>query len=219
MTIRRATQRSCGGAAFVLAMAWGVLTAAPLLLASDWIALATLIVWPWHDSLARAFFNAAIPEETIKLVGMVAALWCITKLQPKTSRRRELAAGLAVGLGFALVESFVQVADVSARHDGQTGLLVAVLRMHTALPLHAGLGVLAACYWTMGAYGRAWLIPVILHGLYDLAIFEAARPGGGFFHLALGYLVLALLIWWVVRLYPWAATAPAPGDSGRFSPL
>lgn len=146
--------------------------------------------------------------------------------------------GFLLGLGFALVElavylivrlpDDVALIPLSAGAEGKGSEAIAALgmmsvRVLTAVPLHAGVSALAAIYWMAAAPWRAWLIPILLHGLYDLAILQAAR-GGGPAPLLLAYAVLALLAAWLTALHAWlrplsgecSATAPA---EGRPSPL
>lgn len=202
----------------LVAMAGGVAATLPVLWFSDHLTSITLSLLSWDASWVRAFVQAAIPEETSKLLAMTCLLAVLRRRVKQVTPRSALVTGVAVGLGFALVESLIRVIEVVVMVDGASAMLVGFLRIHTALPLHVGLGALSACYVGMGAFSRAWMIPVVLHGLYDVAIFEASR-GGGLFSLVLGYTVLALLIWWVARFYLWSGRTVGLQDSGRLSPL
>lgn len=153
-------------------------------------------------------------------------------------RLSPLLIGFLLGLGFAVVELWiyfmarlpVTLAEMAAA-AGPLGLApdpalvlgVMALRVFTALPLHAGVTALAAVYWTEAAPVRAVLIPILLHGFYDLAILQAAR-GGGLGPLLLAYAVLALLAAWVMVFHAWlrplTALSPSPAQAAaRPSPL
>ncbi len=122
-----------------------------------------------------AFVLAAIPEETLKYA-------VLTGYSAKRSAFEEPMDGLVYGvcasLGFATLENILYV--------GLTGNInVAILRSVTAVPCHACLGAIMGYYVGMGKFAdratlaswrrKAWLIPVLLHGLYDLPLMWMAN--------------------------------------------
>jgi RsiW-degrading membrane proteinase PrsW (M82 family) len=158
----------------------------------------------------NALWIAAVPEETFK-VGIIAAV---------ALRSREfdepmdgVVYGTAVGLGFAAVENFLYV-------RGNANLaLVAGLRGIMSVPFHGALGAIAGAYIAGARFGGAlgahrhggwwrtrrlilaWLIPVVLHALFDWSVFSlaalgklsAAAPSAG-----TGGLILLILVLWLV---------------------
>jgi protease PrsW len=158
----------------------------------------------------NALWIAAVPEETFK-VGIIAAV---------ALRSREfdepmdgVVYGTAVGLGFAAVENFLYV-------RGNANLaLVAGLRGIMSVPFHGALGAIAGAYIAGARFGGApgahrhggwwrtrrlilaWLIPVVLHALFDWSVFSlaalgklsAAAPSAG-----TGGLILLILALWLV---------------------
>jgi RsiW-degrading membrane proteinase PrsW (M82 family) len=235
----------------LVATCLGAAATLPVLAGGELIGALALVATQLHAGVAAAFVNAAIPEETAKLVALalllraarssrlglqaaetgrlvaVALLARAAPTPPVASRaddghggvRCGLQAGFALGLGFALVEALLQVARLAGSLDVELTLTVTTIRAVTALPLHACVGALAGCYLTTRSYAKAWVVPTALHGLYDLAVFEAAR-GGGFGTLVLGYAVLALVVWWVATFYAWSATPGGAAPAApRLSPL
>lgn len=230
--------RSASSALRLVAFGLGAVATLPVLAGGELVAAFALWATELHAGVAAAFVNAAIPEEVAKL----AALALLLRLLPSVRRlqvaldvdaaagsasggaeadaahggvRCGLELGFSLGLGFAFVEALLQVGRLADLLDTERTLTVTAIRVLTALPLHAGVGALAGAYLARGSYAKAWVVPTALHGLYDLAVFEAVR-GAGLGTLALGYVVLALVVWWVVTLYAWSATA---GAASRLSPL
>ena len=115
-----------------------------------------------------AFVLAAIPEESFKYL-------VLTRYSARRSAFDEPMDGLVYGvcasLGFATLENIMYV--------GFSGdLTVAAMRSVTSVPCHAFLGAIMGYYVGMGKFSsnsrpwlrKAWLIPVVLHGLYDLPL-------------------------------------------------
>jgi RsiW-degrading membrane proteinase PrsW (M82 family) len=120
--------------------------------------------------------------------------------------------GAAVGLGFAAIENIAYVMAAGA-HWGP----VAILRSVLSVPLHGAFGAIAGTYiararfaGVLGSghgavwhrrrlFALAWLVPTVLHALFDGAVFSlknlvearAATQDGGIAALAL---LLAMLI-------------------------
>lgn len=126
-----------------------------------------------------AFLSAAIPEEFFKY--LVLVFYC--------SRHREfnepmdgIVYGVAASLGFATLENVMYVSG--------GGLGLAVLRGFTAVPGHAFTGAIMGYYVGQARFAaegrggwmtRAYFIPMILHGLYDLPLLtiqKVAQRGG-----------------------------------------
>ena len=135
----------------------------------------------WLASYEFALWVAAIPEETLK-VGIIAAI---------ALRSREfdepmdgIVYGTAVGLGFAALENLLYVIGSSTQWG-----TVAVIRGVLSVPFHGALGAIAGAYivrarftGVLGAHKRdylrrprlfvlAWLVPVMLHSIFDAALF------------------------------------------------
>jgi RsiW-degrading membrane proteinase PrsW (M82 family) len=91
---------------------------------------------------------------------------------PAAGGRFSAAAGLAVGLGFALVESVSY---------GGAGFSAALLRVLSAVPLHgscgARVGAAAANFRTSPLSAAvSFLSAVFIHGLYDLILIRGSPP-------------------------------------------
>lgn len=154
--------------------------------------------------LLRAFLHAALPEEAAKCA---ALLYCLRRSAAGVKPLHAMALGALVGLGFAGVETVV--------YGFRAGAPAASLRVFTAIPCHLFLGVLSGYYcWAARQSAvavnaaKALLLPVLLHGLYDLPLMAAsmavespggaaAVPAGLFEHaLLLSAMVLFLLAAW-----------------------
>lgn len=189
--------------------------------------------------LCSAFLTAAIPEEFFKL--LVVRFWAARHAafdEPMDG----VVYGAVASLGFATLENVMYVAS--------GGVGVAVLRAFTAVPAHAFMGAIMGYYVGRAKFhpeerGRAmilaYLVPMILHGLYDYPVLtlrelserglpnDAALP-------VLPLTLLALLTLWIwairglrraradqdrghaARLAGGPALAPAPA-AAPFAPV
>jgi len=145
---------------------------------------------PLAEALLAAFIQAALPEESVKLLVM---LWLCRQV---ASGRAAVTSGVAFGLGFAFVENLIYAA-----HGGWVASLI---RLVSAVPCHAFLGAVMAYYVARAlaqpspaALIKAWLVPLLLHGLYDLPLMIAVDGLRASAQAALlTGLVLALLATW-----------------------
>ncbi|MEZ4385030.1 MAG: PrsW family glutamic-type intramembrane protease [Nannocystaceae bacterium] len=152
--------------------ALGVLIAGPVLLfALPMGAFAEQLSDPFAAGAYEAFVLAALPEETFKLAVLV---WYARRHSAFDEPMDGLVYGVAASLGFATLENILYVA--------QGGLGVAVLRAVTSIPGHATFGAIMGYYVGQAHFSRgrgrallfkAWLIPVLLHGLYDTPLLAA----------------------------------------------
>jgi RsiW-degrading membrane proteinase PrsW (M82 family) len=87
--------------------------------------------------------------------------------------------GVAIGLGFAVVEDAIYVMRST---DAWFEMLT--LRGFTAMPVHVGLGAITGYYVGTAtfprldarAFNRAWRLAAVLHGLYDLPLLMGSLP-------------------------------------------
>jgi RsiW-degrading membrane proteinase PrsW (M82 family) len=197
-------------------------------------ALVALPLWtlamamrPWLDgagaplavALARAFLGASLPEEAGKLFVIA---WLVRRSQcraasPEDAEQWPLRLGLLVGLGFAGAENLIYT--LVALPSGDGGVAVVLVRAVTALPCHLCLGAVMAVYAAERRWLRAAVVPLLLHGLYDLPLLAPGQGPAGRIDgaaLALSGLVLALLLAWTYEL---AARARQQALAlSRFSP-
>jgi RsiW-degrading membrane proteinase PrsW (M82 family) len=125
-----------------------------------------------------AFLTAAIPEELFKL--LVLRRYCVR--HPEfTSPMDGVVYGAVVSLGFATLENVLYVAT--------NGFGVAAIRAITAVPAHAFMGAIMGYYVGRAkfhpnerrrAQRMAYVIPILLHGLYDYPVLtlEVLRERG-----------------------------------------
>ena len=142
---------------------------------------------PWLGSYEAALLFAGIPEETVKIAIIAAvALWARDFDEPMDG----VVYGTAVGLGFAAAENLGYV--TGATH----WVAVAIMRGLLSVPFHAALGAIAGACIARARFGgalgghrggrwrrrrlwlSAWLIPVVLHGLFDGPVGLRTVAGG-----------------------------------------
>jgi protease PrsW len=158
----------------------------------------------------NALWIAAVPEEIAK-VGIIAVV--ALKSREFDEPMDGIVYGAAVGLGFAAVENFLYVT-----HNANI-FAVAVIRGVMSVPFHGALGAIAGAYIASARFGGAlgahrhygwprarlfvlaWLIPVVLHALFDWSVFSlgalsqqnAAAPSAG-----TGGLILLIVVIWLI---------------------
>ncbi len=139
-----------------------------------------------------AFVDASLVEESCKLL---ALFWLVARA-PDRRPLTILISGLVLGLGFATMENFLFMTR------GTGGLL---LRTLSTAPCHAFLGAVMAMYLARHRSGggaaalvKAWAVPFVLHGLYDLPLMMETGKDTGLVasNALLSALVLALLAAW-----------------------
>lgn len=176
LVLLRLGRRSFSPRLFGVALACGAMTA--FLPAGLGVIEARLhiVMEPIWQALTQAFVLAGLAEEGVKL----AASYYLVKPYYERRTARDLALGVAtVALGFALIENVVYVLAAAERWPA-----TALMRMATAVPLHAMVGLvlggglaraMAAESAGMRALliARAWLIAALLHGFYDFPLFLA----------------------------------------------
>ena len=123
-----------------------------------------------------AFFGAAIPEETAKLL----MLWLLLRRCKDFDERYDgIVYATAVGLGFATFENILYLAS-----SGFGFFQVAISRALLAVPGHFAFAVIMGYYYSRQHFSwkpeekksaciKMWLIPVLLHGTYDTICFAA----------------------------------------------
>ena len=129
------------------------------------------------DTLLNSFWNAfivaALIEEGFKYLAFRKWIWSNRYFDEYYDGI--LYAGL-ISLGFASLENIFYVLD----YGYQTGITRAV----TAIPAHAFFGIAMGYFLSRAKFNftktkqnlwLAFLIPVLLHGVYDLIAFEIAR--------------------------------------------
>ncbi|MDF1662424.1 MAG: PrsW family glutamic-type intramembrane protease [Planctomycetota bacterium] len=128
---------------------------------------------PYVLGFAKAFVTAAMPEEFFKLA--VLWLYCV-KHEAFDEPMDGIVYGVSVSLGFATLENILFVAS--------GGLSLAITRALTAVPGHACLGAIMGYYVGQARfrpsnerrlYLLAYLVPVMLHGLYNFPLLSLAH--------------------------------------------
>ena len=120
------------------------------------------------DALRMAFFGAAIPEESAKLL----LLWLfLRKCKDFDERMDGIVYAVCVGMGFAAFENIEYLFA-----SGSAWITTGLGRSITAIPGHFGFAVVMGYYYSLNHFDRyraplaglkMWLYPVLFHGLYD----------------------------------------------------
>ena len=150
------------------------------------------------DAFRCAFFGAAIPEETAKLV----LLWLFLRGCKDFDERMDgIVYAACIGLGFAAFENIEYLFAA-----GSQWITVGISRSLTAIPAHFGFAVVMGYYFSLhrfdryrapGAGIKMWLYPVIGHGVYDwIAMTQEVSPQlSGVIAIAILLLCFWLLKW------------------------
>lgn len=143
---------------------------------------------------AMAFFVAALPEESFKLL----ALWLVLRKNPYFDEHFDgIVYAVCVGLGFAAVENIFYV------FSEEEWVTVAISRALLAVPGHYAFAILMGYYYSVYHFvdhspkvvACILLVPLAAHGVYDaLAMSGLVNPYIG----GLGFFVL---IWFCVKMH------------------
>jgi RsiW-degrading membrane proteinase PrsW (M82 family) len=152
---------------------------------------------PWLAVNETALLIASIPEETLKIFIIAIIAFRVRAFDEPMDG---VVYGTAVGLGFAAHENIGYLMAVTANWE-----TLAVVRGILTVPFHGALGAIAGAYIASARFGGAlgahrhehwarsrlflcaWLIPVILHALFDMPLLTLRHSldHGGVTHVAL----------------------------------
>ena len=150
------------------------------------------------DAFRSAFFGAAIPEETAKLL----LLWLFLRRCKDFDERMDgIVYAVCVGMGFAAFKNVEYLLGA-----GSQWVTVGISRSLTAIPGHFGFAVVMGYYFSLHYFDRyraplaglkMWLYPVLLHGTYDwIAMSQEVAPElSGTIALAVLLLCFGMLKW------------------------
>ena len=147
---------------------------------------------------AEAFFVAALPEESFKLL----ALWLLVRNNPWFDEHIDgIVYAVSVSLGFAAIEN---VSYLFGNPD--EWLSVAVTRSLLAVPGHYAFGVIMGYYYSLYHFVNRsqrnrymiLLAPVLAHGIYD------ALAMSGMVNEAVGGICFFVLIYFCVKMHKFA---------------
>ncbi len=125
--------------------------------------------WGFWSSLLEAFIYVSVTEELYKWIAyyLIYRKWSSELTRPIDY----ITSGILVGLGFALTENIMY----ALLFDWQTMLV----RLFTAVPAHVAFGIVMGYYFYKYSVRKkpkylwwSFLIPVALHGLYDIFIVQ-----------------------------------------------
>ena len=146
----------------------------------------------------QAFFVAALPEESFKLL----ALWLVLRKNPFFDEHFDgIVYAVCVGLGFAAIEN---VGYVLSEEDNWVS--VAIARALLAVPGHYAFAVLMGYYYSLYHFVDrsprtavcVLLVPVLAHGVYD------AIALGGIVNPYIGSISTFVLIYFCVKMHKFA---------------
>lgn len=183
------------------------------------------LVW----TLAQSIIDIAIPEESLKLLILIVFA---RRYMAFNHPMEGVVYGAAVGLGLAAHENLI----VAAYLPGEW-LDHSVIRSVLTVPVHGTLGIIAGVYVARARFGSAlgagrrpyfrlrtylaaWLVPIILHALYNLPLLlvrNLVGRGDAYVHFlqTAGFVVGTLVILAGARLVYRVSMAQAT-SSGRF---
>lgn len=130
------------------------------------------------EAFRTAFFGAAIPEESAKLL----VLWLfLRKCRDFDERMDGIVYAVCVGMGFAAFENIEYLIA-----SGSDWVTTGIGRSLTAIPGHFAFAVIMGYYYSLNHFDKyraplagikMWLYPVLAHGLYDtIAMYAMVSP-------------------------------------------
>src|SRR6201987_2198996 len=139
---------------------------------------------PWLEQAVHAIFGIALPEETVKVLAIIAVSALSAARRPLGDPMDTVVYGAAVGLGFAAYENLAYL-----EQHADMWRALAALRSVLTVPFHGALGVIAGAYLAIARSGTAlganrrhrdwarlssWTMvlvgPVALHSAFDFLL-------------------------------------------------
>src|ERR1700682_2575611 len=102
---------------------------------------------PWLAQALHSIFGVALPEETVKILVIVAVS---VRRRPFADPMDTVVYGAAAGLGFAAYENLAYLV-----RQAEMWQSLAALRSVLTVPFHGALGIIAGAYLAMGRAGTA----------------------------------------------------------------
>lgn len=143
-----------------------------------------------RDAFVTAFFGAAVPEESAKLL----LFWLFLRHNPYFDERVDgIVYASCIALGFAGVENVMYLFN-----DVDDFLSLGVSRALTAVPGHMCDGVIMGYFYSMARFYKkrrlinsllVWLAPVTLHCIYDFCLMVVAVDENRFYIFYILFLV------------------------------
>jgi len=143
---------------------------------------------------AMAFFVAALPEESFKLL----ALWLVLRKNPFFDEHFDgIVYAVCIGLGFAAIENVFYV------FSEEEWVSVAITRALLAVPGHYAFAILMGYYYSVYHFvdqspkvaACILIVPVAAHGVYD------ALAMSGLVNTYIGGMSFFILIWFCVKMH------------------
>ncbi len=149
------------------------------------------------NAIKHAFFLAAFPEEAAKLL----LLWLLLRKNPFFDEHMDgIVYAVCVGMGFAAMENVMYLFEYLDSWQA-----VAISRAFLAIPGHFCFAVLMGYFFAIAYfnpnkrwfYALAYLVPVLVHGVYDACLMALQVPEFEFWGFAI-LLFLANFIFAIV---------------------
>lgn len=147
----------------------------------------------------QAFFVAALPEESFKLL----ALWWALRKNPYFDEHFDgIVYAVCVGLGFAAIENLLYV------FNEEDWVTTAVIRSLLSVPGHYAFAVLMGYYYSLYHFvdpspkiaACILIIPIVTHGIYDaIAMNGEVDP-------YIGSISFFVLIYFCIKMHKFART-------------
>ncbi len=180
------------------AVLYGALMFLPILLVEMFVASVLSAIVPANTllgSVTTAFFVAAVPEESFKLL----ALWLVLRKNPFFDEHFDgIVYAVCVGLGFAAFENIGYVLG-----EEENWAAVAIARSLLAVPGHYAFAVLMGYYYSVYHFvdhspkvgACVLLVPVVAHGIYD------ALAMSGMVNEYVGSISFCVLVYFCVKMH------------------
>ncbi len=152
----------------LLAVVAGMIIVVPVIFIERLIMALQPGMSPIFDSAYNAFLVAALTEEAFKYLALFLLIWKSPEFNEKFDG---IVYAVFISLGFAGVENVLYVFE--------GGIKTGILRAITAVPAHALFGVMMGYYFGIARMyvelrkkylWLAFLVPFILHGIYDFML-------------------------------------------------
>lgn len=151
----------------IKSLVMGMIITIPVVLAESYLSRFSLYFNQYQPAY-DAFIVASFTEESFKYIALILLIWKNPNFNEKFDG---LVYGVFVSLGFAGIENFIYVNNY--------GLTTGWMRAFSAVPSHAIDGIVMGYYFSLARFSTnnrgkylvlSLVVPVLLHGFYDLLL-------------------------------------------------
>ena len=151
----------------LVGLIFGAVSIFPIMQIEGLLASFMPILGRYGEAFYESFFVASLAEEGFKFILLFLIFY---KHKERNEPIDAIIYAVFLSLGFAMVENVLYVF-----HPDIGGIDTALSRALISVPAHGLFGIIMGYYFAEGKLFRAFLVPFIIHGVYDFILLSEHR--------------------------------------------